>query len=88
MAEELTPIEPCGADWHGNPCVLPKGHKEKYHQSMILLPADVGRMIDEHITAMDAAKRRYQISMRWLIVATGLNLVGAMWSLWLVFSNI
>jgi hypothetical protein len=73
-------IERCEAATMGVQCVLPVGHAGD-HESHILLPPDVGQMIDQHVTALEVAEHRLKITRRWLYGAVAINVLGAIYNL-------
>jgi hypothetical protein len=77
---ELRIVKPCGAHYQGLRCVLPEGHLGN-HAASITLPADVGQMIDAHVTAMEEAERRLRIARRWLYAACAVNLAAGLFNL-------
>jgi len=61
-------------------CVLPKGH-DGPHQASIALPADVGQMIEEHVTELERETRRMKRTRRWMMVLAVVNLLVGIYGL-------
>jgi hypothetical protein len=83
--DELHEIKQCGADWQGHRCVLPEGHYEE-HQSMILLPPDVGKMLDVHLTVLEREAARTAKARRWFWIGCAFYFATAIWNLAQIFT--
>ncbi len=73
-------VERCPCMYHGLQCALPKGHGGD-HESSIPLPPDVGMMIEQHVSALEAQTKAMKRTRNWMLGIAALNMVTALYSI-------